>query len=102
MKTEKIIEHVTKAVNSWVTKSNCLTSEEVWKDLIVRECEDGNEVVEILFDGGYCYDMINETWCEYGGDMIWETAEEIFGLKALENKGHEAEPYASWKISIYK
>jgi hypothetical protein len=46
--------------------------------------------------------MINETWSEYGGDMIWETAEEMFGLKALEKKGHESSPYASWKISVYK
>ena len=35
MTINKIIEHVTKAVNSWVAKSNYLTSEEVWKDLIV-------------------------------------------------------------------
>ena len=55
-----------------------------------------------MFDGGYCYDVINETWSEYGGDMIWETAEEMFGLKSLEKKGHEASPYASWKISVYK
>ena len=46
-------------------------------------------MVEILFDGGYCYDMINETWDECGGYPNWETAEMLFGLKSLEKKGHD-------------
>jgi hypothetical protein len=107
MKTEKIIEHITKSFDKYITDSGMEKHfpnhrKEAWKDLIIREVEEEHEAVEILFDGGYCYDMINETWSEYGGDMIWETAEEMFGLKALEKKGHEAEPYASWKISVYK
>ena len=99
MKINKVIEHLTKAVNKYADES-ILTAKQIWEDLIIRECEEGN--VEILFDGGYCYDIINETWSDYGGDMVWENAEKIFGLKELEKLGHEAEPYASWKISVYK
>ena len=107
MKTEKIIEHITKSFNKYLDDSGMEKhfpnfKQDSWKDLIIRESEADHEAVEILFDGGYCYDVINETWSEYGGDMVWEKAEEMFGLDSLEKKGHEAEPYASWKISVYK
>jgi hypothetical protein len=106
MKAEKIIEHITKSFNKYLDESGMEElipnhKKDAWKDLIIRESEEENEVVEILFDGGYCYDMINETWDECGGYTNWETAEMLFGLKSLEKKGHEAEPYASWKISVY-
>tara|TARA_R110002012_G_C11359182_1_gene580648 strand:- start:274 stop:594 length:321 start_codon:yes stop_codon:yes gene_type:complete len=105
MKTEKIIEHITKSFNKYLDNSGCEKhfpnyKKESWTDLIIRESEEEHEAVEILFDGGYCYDMINKTWSSCG-DFCWETAEEMFGLDSLEKKGHEAEPYASWKISIY-
>jgi hypothetical protein len=100
MKAEKIIEHITEAVNTWIDKDKYWTKEEFWKDLIVRESKEKDEFVEILFDGGMAYDLINETWseCGYFND---ETADELFGLKSLEKKGHYSEPYASWKISVY-
>ena len=107
LKAEKIIEHITKSFNKYLDDSGMEKhfpdhKKEAWQDLIIRKSksETAHEIVEILFDGGYCYDMINETWSSCGY-FNWETAEQMFGLQSLEEKGHEAEPYASWKISIY-
>ena len=105
LKAEKIIEHITKSFNKYLDDSGMEKhfpnhKKEAWQDLIIRKSETAHEIVEILFDGGYCYDMINETWseCGYFNDEI---ADEMFGLKSLEKKGHYSEPYASWKISVY-
>ena len=104
MKNAEIISHVTNAVSTWVTNSeldlNGVFLEKMWSDLIVRPVYHGDVAVEILFDGGLCYDMINDEFDS--GLFNQETAEELFGLKELEKLGHEAEHNASWKIEVYK
>jgi len=91
MKTNKIIEHITKSFENWI-KSENLSEYRQDLDFIVRETKDEDCIIEICFES-ILHSIINDDV----GFFDNEKAEKIFGLSE-----YEWSPYASWKISVYK